>query len=254
MNQATFHFLGSLNDFMPERQKGTEFPCSFNSGQSVKHLIESLGVPHIEVGRILANGMDVDFSYQACEGDRITIHPLSADDTQLTSIEEALFVLDNHLGRLAGYLRMLGFDALYRNDLQDAELAEIAEAQGRILLTRDRRLLMRKQVQRGYCVRDKTPRRQAVEVVVRFGLAGCVVPFLRCIRCNGLLQPVSKQAVLERLEPLTKQYFEEFRICPDCEQIYWQGSHYERMADFIEHIRRAAGELGDIGKGMSAYN
>ncbi len=234
MNQATFQFIGELNDFLPDGKKDKPVDCSFNSDQSVKHLIEAAGVPHTEVGRILANGAPVDPSYLAQEGDQISVYPLAEDGCLPLRPQEARFVLDNHLGRLAGYLRMLGFDALYRNDFQDDELAEVAEKGDRLLLTRDRRLLMRNQVQRGYWVRSKVPRQQVLEVVHRFVLSRQVTPFQRCIRCNGLLQPVSKEEVFDRLQPLTRLYFDEFRICPDCDQVYWKGSHYERMRDFID--------------------
>jgi uncharacterized protein with PIN domain len=242
MNQATFIFYGELNDFLTDTKKGKPLQCTFNSDQSVKHLIESAGVPHTEVGRILANGVPVDGSYLAEDGDQITVYPLAETGCSPLRAGEARFVLDNHLGRLAGYLRMLGFDALYRNDYQDDELADVAERQDRLLLTRDRRLLMRNQVRRGYWVRSKIPRQQVREVVRRFALAGQVTPFLRCIRCNGLLQPVSKDEVLDRLQPLTRLYFDEFRICADCSQVYWKGSHYERMAKFIERLPEGGSE------------
>lgn len=238
MNQATFHFYGELNDFLPDFKKDKAVHCSFNSDQSVKHLIEAEGVPHTEVGHILANGVPVDTSYLVDDGDLITVYPLAQNGSLPLRPEEVRFVLDNHLGRLAGYLRMLGFDALYRNDYQDDELAEVAERQDRLLLTRDRRLLMRNQVRRGYWVRSKIPRQQVREVVGRFVLAGQVVPFRRCIRCNGLLQPTSKEAVVDRLQPLTRLYFDEFRICPDCDQVYWKGSHYERMQQLIDQCIR----------------
>ena len=234
MNQATFRFFGELNDFLPDGKKDKLVHCSFNNDQSVKHLIEAAGVPHTEAGRILANGAPVDASYLAEDGAQISVYPLAEDGCLPLLPQDAHFVVDNHLGRLAGYLRMLGFDALYRNDYQDDELADVAEQQDRLLLTRDRRLLMRNQVRRGYWVRSKIPRQQIQEVVHRFVLAGQATPFRRCIRCNGLLQPVSKEEVLNRLQPLTRLYFDEFRICPDCDQIYWKGSHYERMRGFID--------------------
>jgi hypothetical protein len=131
---------------------------------------------------------------------------------------------------------MLGFDTLYRNDYDDEELAESSAADGRILLTRDRRLLMRSRVQHGYWVRHKIPQQQIVEILRRFDLCDLVSPFRRCIHCNGLLKPVSKEKVLHRLEPLTKKYYQQFRICPDCERIYWQGSHYEHMLQFIDQV------------------
>ena len=76
----------------------------------------------------------------------------------------------------------------------------------------------------------------AIEVLQRFDLTKRIIPFHRCVRCNHPLEPVSKEAVLDRLEPLTKQYFDEFQICPACGQIYWKGSHYERMTAVIRTI------------------
>jgi uncharacterized protein with PIN domain/sulfur carrier protein ThiS len=242
MEQADFRFYGNLNDFLHESRKGNSLSMAFNSHQTVKHLIESLGVPHTEVARVLVNGKQVDFSYQARDGDQVDVYPPmhGAPGENLRGGQR--FVLDSHLGRLAHYLRMLGFDILYRNDFDDNELAEISDLEDRILLTRDRRLLMRSRVERGYWLRSKIPREQLVEVVRRFGLNDQVDPFRRCIHCNGLLQPVSKERVLHRLEQLTKKYFEQFRICPECEHVYWKGSHYERMRMFIDQVMAEAGQ------------
>jgi uncharacterized protein with PIN domain len=240
MKTARFIFVGDLNDLLSGDKKQTTIECSFNDGQSVKHLIESLGVPHTEVNHILVDGKPVDFSYLVRDGDRVSVYPVSLqpdeveDGLQSKLTGEPRFVLDNHLGQLAAYLRMLGFDALYRNDYQDDELAIISNRQERVLLTRDRHLLMRNMVVFGYWVRSKIPREQLVEIVQRYHLAGLVRPFERCMRCNGILQPVQKEQIMDRLEPLTKLYFDDFRICPDCGQIYWKGSHYERMLRLIE--------------------
>jgi len=151
---------------------------------------------------------------------------------------EPYFVLDNHLGQLATYLRMLGFDSLYRNDFHDDELALISTRDGRILLTRDRRLLMRKVITFGYCPHQTDPRKQVVEVMHRFKLFGQVKPFQRCLRCNSPLQVVRKEDIIERLEPLTKLYFEEFHLCPVCNQIYWKGSHYGHMLEMITELEQ----------------
>jgi uncharacterized protein with PIN domain len=128
---------------------------------------------------------------------------------------------------------MLGLDCLYENDYDDKSLFAISVGQERILLTRDRRLLMHKAITRGYLLRSLEPHEQLVEVVRRYGLRKWIRPFQRCIRCNHLLQPVEKTAIIDRLEPLTKLYFDEFRICPSCKQVYWKGSHFERMQKLI---------------------
>jgi len=230
--QAQFRFHAELNDLLPRSRREASISLAFNPGQSLKHLVESLGVPHTEIQNARVNGVPVELSYQVQDGDRVEIFP--AGPIRLDG--ERRFILDNHLGRLAAYLRMLGFDCLYRNDYQDDELAAASSVQGRILLTRDKHLLMRTQVQFGYWVRSKVPRRQLEEVVRRFDLAPAVRPFQRCVRCNGLLQPVSKAEILHRLEPLTRQYYDEFRRCPDCGQIYWKGSHFARMQRLVEQV------------------
>ncbi|MGD9092305.1 MAG: Mut7-C RNAse domain-containing protein [Anaerolineales bacterium] len=236
MKKAQFRFYGALNDFLPKRQQQATIACTFKLNQSVKHLIESLGVPHVEVNRILVNEEEVDFGYLVQDGDEVEVYPIPQNAIRLQVADDHRFVLDNHLGRLAVYLRMLGFDAQYRNDYQDEELAQISSEERRVLLTRDVRLLMRNQVSHGYWVRSKIPRQQLLEIVNRFNLVEKVTPFRRCMRCNGVLKPVSKEVVLDRLEPLTKKYYDDFRICPDCEQIYWRGSHYERMQTFLQQV------------------
>ncbi len=231
MSRAYFLFLGRLNDFLPRDQKEQTIPVDFRGRQSVKHLAESLGVPHPEIGQVQLKGREGTLGTITQDGDRVELHPI-----QNGFPGEPRFILDGHLGRLAAYLRMLGFDCLYESDYEDEELAEIAQGEDRILLSRDRRLLMRKAVTYGYCLRSLDSLEQLSEVIRRFDLAKRIVPFHRCLRCNHPLEPVAKEAVLDRLEPLTRLYFDEFQICPACKQIYWKGSHYERMEGLIEQL------------------
>ena len=235
MISAIFCFHDRLIDFLPREKKEGSISLTFQRGQSVKHLIEALGIPHTEVKQIIASGHQVDFDYLVRDSDRVEIYPASAGDSMPPA--GLRFLLDNHLGRLAAYLRMLGYDTLYRNDYQDEELAETASREGRILLTRDRRLLMRKIIHYGYWVRSQVPRKQLQEVLDRYGISPGPTPFQRCLRCNSLLRPVSKSEIFDRLEPLTRQYFDEFRLCPACNQIYWKGSHYERMGRIIQGLQ-----------------
>jgi len=238
-----FRFYAELNDFLPEDYHQVAFTRNFNGHETVKHLLESLGVPHTEVDLILVNGESVDFSHQPDDGDLVSVYPVfeSIDISPLARVRpkplrEPRFVLDNHLGKLAAHLRMLGFDTLYRNDYEDEELAQISDQEDRILLTRDRGLLKRNQVTHGYWIRDKTPRDQLVKVLRRFDLWELIDPFRRCMRCNGLLEPVPKEHVLDQLEPKTKLYYDDFRICQQCGQVYWRGSHFERMDKFIDSV------------------
>jgi uncharacterized protein with PIN domain len=231
MSTAYFRLFGRLNDFLPRDQRDQSIRVEFRERQSVKHLAESLGVPHPEMGRVQVNCQEGTLGTITQEGDRVEVQPVP-DGCPI----EPRFILDNHLGRLSAYLRMLGFDCLYRNDFQDEELAETAQREERILLSRDRRLLMRKSVMYGYCLRSLDSLEQVSEVIRRFDLASRVSPFHRCLRCNHPLEPVSKEVVLERLEPLTRLYFDEFQICPACGQIYWKGSHYEKMQKLVEEM------------------
>ena len=239
MIEAGFTFIGELNDFLARNRRGITFPLKFEDHQTVKHLYESLGVPHTEVSHIMGHSSPVDFSYHPKNGEHIEVYPFSAENRRPVPAEgELRFVLDMHLGKLARYLRLLGFDAAYRNDYNDLELAGVAQSEGRVLLTRDRRLLMRKQVTWGCCIRSLDPHQQLFEVLQRYDLRGEISPFQRCAHCNTLLISTSKKAVLDRLEPLTRRYYDDFQICPNCQQIYWKGSHYERMLDWIqeEHL------------------
>ncbi len=241
-------FYAELNDFLPPHRRQVTFAHEVKGRASVKDVIESLGVPHTEVDLILVNGESVDFGYLVQEGDRIAVYPVfeSIDITPLLRVRprplrEPRFVVDGHLGRLAAYLRMLGFDTLYRNDYTDAELARLSAEEGRILLTRDRGLLKRSQVTHGYCLRNTAPREQVVEVLRRFDLFGLVEPFQRCLRCNSLLRPAAKEEVWDLLPPRVREEQGEFHQCPACGQVYWKGSHYRRMARFVEHLLEGNG-------------
>ena len=233
MSTAYFLFHGRLNDFLSQDQKGGTITVHFKERQSIKHLAESLGVPHPEIGWIHVNGREEAANRITEDGDQVEVQPIENGCPI-----EPRFLLDCHLGRLAAHLRMLGFDCLYRNDFDDDQMSEIAEQEGRIVLSRDRRLLMRKAIVYGYCLRSLDSFEQLIEVMHRFELANKVHPFHRCLRCNHPLQSVKKEVILDRLEPLTKKYFDEFHICPNCQQIYWKGSHYDRMLKVVEQVNR----------------
>lgn len=244
MKAVTFRFYASLNRFLPPAQRGVTVPYHLNGRTSVKHPIEALGVPHTEVDLILADGEAVTFERLLQAGEQISVYPpfatLDVDGLQWLRppLSQPLrFVLDVHLGKLATYLRLLGFDALYRNDYEDEELADISAREGRVLLTRDRRLLMRSKIVYGFCLHTRDWEEQLRAVLSRYHLFGSLAPGQRCLRCNGELVPVAKEAIVHRLEPKTKKYFDEFYICRRCQQIYWKGSHYSRMERFIAQLR-----------------
>lgn len=235
MASSQFAFHDELNDFLPTKKRGQVVILRYSSHQTIKHLIESIGVPHVEVGRVLLNSTLIANSLCPADDSLIDVFP-----EHTTPPSGLSFVVDNHLGRLAAYLRILGLDALYRNDYQDDEMAEIASQEERILLTRDRRLLMRKVVKYGYCIRHLEPLAQLGEVLRYYPVSqpeGASPPgFQRCLRCNTPLQQVSKQSVMDRLQPLTKLYYEEFCYCSTCDQVYWNGSHVEQMRAMISKV------------------
>lgn len=239
--RAQFRFYAELSDFLPLERRQRVFSHEFDGKPSIKDTIEAIGVPHPEVDLILVNGESVGFGYHLRNGDRVSVYPVfeSIDISPLVRVRpeplrEVRFVLDTHLGRLAGYLRMFGFDTLYRNDYGDEALAQIASEQKRILLTKDRGLLKRNSVTHGYCVRSINPRDKLVEVMRRFDLYRSVAPFRRCIRCNQLLAVVEKEDIFEELLPQVREHYTEFRRCTGCDQIYWKGTHFERMERFLE--------------------
>ncbi len=247
MFKANYRFYGELNFFLLSRKKEVSFDYDFKKYPSIKDTIESLGVPHTEVDKIVVNGQSVDFSYSVKDGDSIEVYPISLNPENISLIklrpdlpQTITFILDVHLGKLASSLRMLGFDTWYRNDYDDEELAIISDRENRILLTRDTGLLMRSLVTHGYYVRSTNPEEQLTEVLKRFKLSNLIQPFRRCIRCNGSLEAVEKEEVFERIPPKTRQYINEFHRCNKCDQIYWRGSHYEQMQKLIDSVIKDA--------------
>jgi len=255
MAEARLRFYEELNDFLPEARRKVEFAQAFEGRRSVKDLIESLGVPHTEIEVILVNGASVGLDQVVGDGDRISVYPMfeALDVTPLLRLRErplreARFAVDVPLGGLARYLRLCGFDAWYRNDASDDALAELSAAERRLLLTRDVGLLKRRSVTRGYFVRARRPREQLAEVCARLDLFGLFRPFERCARCNGVLRPVAKADVLERLEPGTREHFDAFHECAGCGRLYWHGSHAARIEAMVERVS-AAGRRGGSTSG-----
>jgi uncharacterized protein len=238
--EISIRFYEELNEFLPPGRRKRDFTLRAETGAPIVHLIEQLGVPRSEVDLILVNGKSVPFSERLEAGDRISVYPVfeALDISGFTRLparplRDPRFILDVHLGRLAKYLRMLGFDALYRNDFTDDEIASLCAETKRILLTRDRELLRIWRIDRGYRIRGTNPVDQVQEVLARFDLARSTAPFSRCLACNGAIRPASPDEVSERVAPEVASRVDAFSACSGCGGIYWKGSHYDRMCRTI---------------------
>jgi hypothetical protein len=257
---ATFRFYEELNDFLaPARRKRT-FEHRFTGTPSVKDVIEALGVPHTEVDLVLVDGESVDFRRRLVGGERVAVYPVFErfDIAPLTRLRprplrESRFVLDVHLGRLARYLRLAGFDTLYRTDYDDHTIVALAVAESRVVLTRDKGLLKHAAVTRGHWLRATDPREQIVEVLCAFDLAGSLRPFTRCMRCNTVLRSVAKADVAARVPPRVRAQFDAFAQCPGCARLYWRGSHYDRMCRLLDAVQaRLASPVASAADGTPA--
>ena len=247
-------FYEELNDFLRKSRRKTRFTRIYRHNTSLKDCIESCGVPHTEVDLILVNGVSADFDQLINSGDDISVYPVfeSLDISGVTRLmgrplRDLRFVADVHLGALAKKLRLLGFDTEFSNDASTEMLLESVTEEKRGLLTRNRKLLMRRVVNRGLFIHSNDPEEQCVEVVRRFDLIKSIKPFTRCMACNSHLTPVTKEEVLPRLEPLTKKYFFDFSGCTGCGKVYWKGSHYGKLEAFLARARTSRGSTGRPG-------
>jgi uncharacterized protein len=233
-----------LNDFLPAELRGTTLRRPFRPHQTVKDVVEAAGIPHTEVDLVVEDGEPVPFDHRPAPGARLAVYPVfecldigAIGRLRPAPLRDPRFVADVHLGRLARLLRLVGFDTRWRNDLCDAELAAIGAAEHRIVLTRDRGLLKRRQVTHGLFVRSARPEDQVIDVLRRLDLRNRLAPFSRCLACGGRLEPVAKADVVERLEPLTRAHVHAFRRCTRCDHLYWRGSHHPRLAATVDRIR-----------------
>lgn len=239
-------FYAELNDFLPPDARQADLVRQVDAPGSVKDLIEGLGVPHPEVALILVDGEPAGFERLVGGGERVAVYPrlrrlpVPGPPLRPAMTGEVRFLLDVHLGRLASYLRLAGFDAAYATDATDAALAIQSRAEDRALLTRDRGLLKRREVARGYWVRETRPRRQLAEVLRHFELADRLSPLARCGRCNGRLAPVEKAAIQGDLPPRTRRDHDVFHRCLQCGRVYWRGSHVARIERLLARAIGAA--------------
>ena len=246
IRKASFRFYEELNDHLPEAWRKKAFVYEFKGRPGIKNTIQAIGVPHGEVDLILVNGESVGFDYQIQGGEEISVYPQfeSLDISPVIKLRpeplrENRFVVDVNLGKLAQKLRLLGFDTLFQNNFEDDEIIEISLKEKRIILTRDKGILKQNVVTHGYFIRNDDPKKQLTEVIDRLQLQNSFRPFSRCSNCNGELEEVSKENLKSVLPDDTLNYYHKFWKCFGCGKIYWEGSHFGRILDWLNELKKA---------------
>lgn len=252
--RAWLRFYGGLNDHLPESARQRAVAMRFDVPPTVKAAVEAFGIPHVEVGLLIRAGQSLQFSDRIAPEDRIAVYPWfatldvsTAEVVSATSPRPTRFVTDTHLHKLCRLLRLAGIDT--ESARRGADLAVESVSHRRILLTRNRRLLMRSDLQFGYWVRSTAPITQMTEVMQRFDLAGHMHPLRRCSICNGLLACVAKEQVASQLPPKTALWLDEYMRCERCGKLYWRGTHAERIAEVIAQCVAACSNATIVKRG-----
>lgn len=237
---VTVRFYGALNELVAPSLRGGDAAVPLGSPRAVKDLVESLGVPHVEVQFALVDGDVAGLGRVLRGGERVAVFPhldrLPPPDGVASELpsDAPRFLLDGHLGRLAAYLRALGIDAARDRDAADDAIAARADEEDRIVLSRDVGLLKRAAIRRGRLVRSTDPRAQLAEIVRRYGLAAHAAPFTRCLRCNVPFETADAADVRAAAPPRVLERHSQFRRCPRCGGLFWRGTHHGRIARVLE--------------------
>ncbi|MFK0258027.1 Mut7-C RNAse domain-containing protein [Streptomyces sp. NPDC090445] len=229
-----------LRLFAPPSRRTDRVPTPTDGASSLGHVVESAGVPLTEVGRLLVDGREVPVSYVPRAGQSVEV--FGVDRPQQIAGAPLRFLLDVHLGTLARRLRLLGVDAAYENeDIGDPALATRSADEQRVLLSRDRGLLRRREIFAGAYVYSDNPDEQLRDVLGRF--APALAPWTRCTACNGPLREADKESVGDRLEHGTHRSYDVFAQCTACERVYWRGAHHARLERIVTN---AVEEFGGV--------
>ena len=227
-NIAQLRFYEELNKYLPPEKRKIRFAYYFSGNPTVKEIIETLGVPSGEIDLILVNGKSVNFFYHVKNNDKVSVYPVfesfdisTVSRLRIQPLRETKFILDAHLGKLAKYLRLLGFDTLYQNDYSLSAIIEMVKKDKRIIVTRKKTILQKKIITHGYRIKAVDPEKQIVEVITKFDLFSKMKPFTICLECNEKIAPIEKNKIADRLPSVISGYFTEFYICPNCKRIYW---------------------------------
>ncbi|MEU3919378.1 Mut7-C RNAse domain-containing protein [Streptomyces sp. NPDC029004] len=241
MNGPEIHLsvAPELRLFVPSERRQGRTSLVTDGSSTLGHVIESLGVPLTEAGRVLVDGREVPVSHIPRTGE--TVEVFGVERPQEVPGAPLRFLLDVHLGTLARRLRLLGLDAAYENeDIGDPALAALSAKEQRVLLSRDRGLLRRREIWAGAYIYSDRPDDQLRDVLERF--APRLAPWTRCTACNGRLTDADKDSVQDQLQQGTQRTYDVFAQCTACERVYWRGAHHARLEEIVEEALR---EFGD---------
>lgn len=232
------HVPAELRVFLPSGRRAPAVPAPVDGVSTLGHLVESLGIPLTEVGGLRVDGADTPAGHLPVPGENVEVLPVPRP--QQVPGAPLRFLLDVHLGTLARRLRLLGVDAAYENeDIGDPALAARSAAERRVLLSRDRGLLRRRELWAGGYVYSNRPEDQLAEVLERF--APALDPWTRCVACNGRLAPADKDAVRDRLQQGTRATYDVFARCTACDRVYWKGAHHADLEAVVDWAMRTYG-------------
>jgi uncharacterized protein with PIN domain len=220
---------GSLRFLLPARDRAAgERRMGFDADATVGHLVQAAGLPLTEVGTVRVDGEPVPLFRRPGPGNVVDVDEV----VRPQPVPDGGFLLDVGLGSLARRLRLLGLDAAWSPDADDADLVARAGAEDRALLTQDRGLLMRSAVRsRGALVRGDGADEQLADVLDRF--AASLAPLTRCTACGGGLEPVPKPEIEHLLMPGTRRSYADFSRCPVCRRVFWRGAHARRIDEMV---------------------
>ena len=238
-----FIIHGKLKTFLSKRFRKKPIDLAWEEHRTLKDWIESLRIPHIEVGRITVNSKKSALNNRLQDKDIVEVFEIDGpyDPRKVSQQHEILlphikFIADVHLGKLVRYLRILGLDCHYQEPWDDNKLAEKADKENRIMLSRDVGLLQRKCISHGKFLYSDDPIEQAKEILNRYEIYDLCKPMSRCVSCNSLMKTVAKQNIEHLIEPGTKQSYEQFFQCQSCSKVYWHGAHVKNILKTLKEI------------------
>jgi uncharacterized protein with PIN domain len=227
-----------LRLFLPADRRAGSLALTTDGTSSLGHVVESLGIPRTEVGGLAVDGREVPARHVPAAGESVEV--LTVPRPQRVPGAPLRFLLDVHLGTLARRLRLLGVDAAYESaDIGDPALAALSARERRVMLSRDRGLLRRRELWAGAYVYSDRPDEQLHDVLDRFEPP--LAPWTRCVACNAPLREADKESVSDRLAAGTRRTYDVFAECPACGRVYWRGAHHDRLAAVVEQALREHG-------------